>query len=182
MENIQTVQLYRALSHLSRKIHRMDHWREHGCLEQHALHHSQYYLLSLISQQQGTMQQDLAEKMDIRSSSMTELLGKLEQAGSIMRKKDDKDQRIMRVFITEKGKQIVEQAKDTASDITTSLFDCLSEEEQNQFLVLIQKVSTHIDSKVESNEMHTCHHKIQHQGHCDHHHSKISLDNQDAHQ
>lgn len=169
MEDKQAIQLYQALFHLSRKMHRMDHWSGHRCTTKHrALHHSQHHLLELVSNYNGTMQQDLAEKMDIRPSSMTELLGKLEQADYIVRKKDEEDQRIMRVFITEKGQQHVEQAQKTAVELTMNLFDCLTNDEQTQFLTLVQKVSTNIDRKVESSDLQICHHQTKHQRHGQH--------------
>ncbi|MGE1062515.1 MarR family transcriptional regulator [Megasphaera paucivorans] len=169
MEDKQAIQLYQALFHLSRKMHRMDHWSGHRCTTEHrALHHSQHHLLELVSNYNGTMQQDLAEKMDIRPSSMTELLGKLEQADYIVRKKDEEDQRIMRVFITEKGQQHVGQFQKAAAELTMNLFDCLTNDEQSHLLILIKKVSTNIDRKIKSSALPMCHHQIKHQGHGQH--------------
>ena len=178
MEDKQAIQLYQALFHLSRKMHRMDHWSGHrGTAEHRALHHSQHHLLELVSNYDGTMQQDLAEKMDIRPSSMTELLGKLEQAGYIARKKDGDDQRIMRVFITEKGQQHVEKSQKAAAELTMNLFDCLTDGEQAHLLALVQKVSANIDRKVESSALPMCHHQMKHHGHGQHsRHAAVVMD------
>ncbi len=150
MEDTKTVQLYRELFQLIKKTHRMFHTHMAG----HMLHSGQNYLLMLVSRYDGAMQQDLAEKMDIRPSSMTELLVKLEQAGFIMRKKDDKDQRVMRVFITEEGKQNVKQVGMEAEGWWSDLFSCLTGEEQDLLLELLQKVSACIEEKTESCSRH----------------------------
>lgn len=41
---------------------------------------------------------------------MTEALGRLEQLNLILRKRDEKDQRTMRIYLTNKGREIVEDA------------------------------------------------------------------------
>lgn len=169
MKNTTVVQLYRELLQLSRQMHRMEHWMAHQC-KGHSMHHSQHYLLSLIEQHDGAIQQDLVEEMDIRPSSMSELLSKLEQADLIIREKDDDDQRVMRVRITEKGKQHVEQMKGHLSDLTINLFDCLTEEEREKLLSLIQKINTHINDKMESGNLHMMHRGMHHH---EHHYSKF---------
>ncbi|KMO85303.1 hypothetical protein AB840_14255 [Megasphaera cerevisiae DSM 20462] len=167
MENTMSLQLYRALSQLGRSIHRTGHGMAHDCAAAHTMHHGQYDALSLIGQEDGASQQDLAEKMDIRPSSMTELLGKLEQADRIVRRKDENDQRVMRVFITEQGKEDIQQIQSVFSNFTTALFDGLTEEEQAQFLTLIQKVNMNIKEKMDTEELSD--HHCGHHGHHGHH-------------
>ena len=170
-------QIYHTLARLSRQIHRTEHWLASGVLGKTKLYRGQTHLLLLISQNNGASQGDLAEMMDVRPSSMTEMLMKMEQSGLVTRRQDDKDQRVMRIFLTENGKKIADESKATVDDFTTKIFSCLTSEEQENMLNLIEKISSNIDSLYSTDvvdlHQHGSHHKHCHHGleiHCHHHH------------
>lgn len=102
MSKINLNDLYRTLHRLNRQMHRVSHKEGH---RKGRLYHGQANLLLLISQNDGASQRELGEQMDIRPSSMTEMLTKLEQNGLIVKKRDDKDQRVMHIHLTEEGKK-----------------------------------------------------------------------------
>jgi DNA-binding MarR family transcriptional regulator len=135
--------LYNALHRLIRQMHRFTH---QGMYHKSGLYHQQAHLLHLISQNDGANQRDLAEQMDVRPSSMTEMLNKLERAGLIIRKQDEQDQRVMRICLTETGEKAVEQAAETTDDFTVALFNCLTEEERTQMLVIIEKLRLNMET------------------------------------
>jgi DNA-binding MarR family transcriptional regulator len=135
--------LYNALYRLIRQMHRLAH---HGMYHKSGLYHQQAHLLHLISQNDGANQRDLAEQMDVRPSSMTEMLIKLERAGLITRKQDEQDQRAMRIYLTESGRKAAEQSTETSGDFTVSLFNCLTEEEREQMLAIIEKLCISLEN------------------------------------
>jgi DNA-binding MarR family transcriptional regulator len=145
METTTASQLYNALSRLGRQIHRMEHRAVHrgvrGCFK---MYRGQTHLLALLSQKNGASQRDLAEEMDVRPSSMTEMLLRMEAAGLITRKQDESDQRIMRIFLTEAGEEAVRQSSGAAIDLAAALFDCLTAEEQAQMLALTEKLNANL--------------------------------------
>lgn len=178
MQTTSEHQLYNTLSRLSRQIHRLEHWIAGGVLGKAKLYRGQAHLLLLISQNNGASQGDLAGIMDVRPSSMTEMLVKMEQAGLVTRRQDDKDQRIMRIFLTEDGKKIANESKATVDDFTTKIFNCLTPEERDHMLKLTEKVSANLESLYSSDVVDSDHHgschKHRHQGlemQCHHHHS-----------
>ncbi len=147
MQTTTASQLYNALSRLSRQVLRMEH-RMARCDMRgwQRMHRGQAHLLSIISRKNGASQRDLAEEMDVRPSSMTEALLKMEAAGLITRKQDENDQRIMRIFLAEAGEKAVRQSNVAALDLTTGLFNGLTSEEQVQLLSLIEKLSASLES------------------------------------
>ena len=158
-------QLYDALARLSRHMHRLEHRIAHGSLPgERRLHHGQSHLLSLISRNNGASQGELGEAMDVRPSSMTEMLLKMEQAGLITRKQDESDQRVMRVFLTKEGQRAAAQSHAAARDLTTAIFDCLTTEEQTQMLTLIQKISASIETE-DASDHHEHEHGLRHGRH-----------------
>jgi DNA-binding MarR family transcriptional regulator len=129
--------LFNAFQRLSRQIRRASH---QAIREKGGLFHRQAYLLHLVAENGGANQRDLAEQMDVRPSSMTEMLMKLEQTGFIARNPDLQDQRAMRICLTDMGKREVEQLIAINDDFADSLFNTLSEEEKMQMLTIIEKL------------------------------------------
>jgi DNA-binding MarR family transcriptional regulator len=135
--------LYNALYRLIRQMHRFAH---RGMFHKSGLYHQQAHLLHLISQNDGANQRDLAEQMDVRPSSMTEMLNKLERSGLIIRKQDEQDQRVMRIYLTETGQKSAAQAIGITGDYSGLLFNCLTEEEKIQMLAIIEKLCLNLET------------------------------------
>jgi DNA-binding MarR family transcriptional regulator len=111
---------------------------------QGGLYHGQASLLRLAAQKDGAIQKDLASEMDVRPSSMTEMLTRLETNGMVVRKQDKKDQRLMRIYITEEGKKLAEQMN-AAADMD-DIFDILSNQEKQQLLTILEKLCVSLES------------------------------------
>ncbi len=156
-------ELYRTLHRLNRQMHRSYHREGHG---RGGVYHGQANLLLLIHQNDGASQRDLAEQMDVRSSSMTEMLTKLEQNKLLVRKQDDKDQRVMRIYLTEEGKAAAEKIAESKDILAKSFFSALTEEEQEQLLILTKKLCASLEEAETSYEAEICHH------HCSGHHGE----------
>lgn len=142
MEENNHAKLYTSLHRLGRQLHRCSH---------HLGHLDGYYreqsrLLLLIAENDGVIQRDLAEEMDVRPSSMTEMLGKMEQLGLVYRKQDEGDQRVMHIFLTEQGRAIAEESKKANAKLTDALFQGLTEDEINEMLRLTEKLAAHLDT------------------------------------
>ena len=59
------------------------------------------------------------------------MLKRMEKANLIVRKKDDKDQRVSRVYLTEKGKRYVKIPLKVVKQIERECFKDFTEEERN---------------------------------------------------
>jgi Transcriptional regulators len=175
--------LYHALHRLNRQMHRSPHRDGH---REVGLHRGQAHLLLLVLQNDGASQRDLAEQLDVRPSSMTEMLTKLEQGNLIARKQDDQDQRVMRIYLTEPGKEAAEKMAQNKDAYAESFFHALNEDEQEQLLILIEKLCAGLEANEDSYSegMHHkhcgCHHRGHHHGPCgeddrNHHGSKCHI-------
>lgn len=146
MQNQNVIQLYNTLNRLSRQMHRFSHRAEH----KRSLFFGQSKLLQLIAKNEGIIQRDLAEQMDMRPSSMTEALGRLEQLNLILRKRDEEDQRSMHIYLTNKGKEIVEDAvrseEEFMKKFTDIVFKEISEEEIEKMLAITSKLCKSLDT------------------------------------
>ncbi|WP_182187187.1 MarR family winged helix-turn-helix transcriptional regulator [Pectinatus frisingensis] len=140
-----TYELSIALHRLGRQLHRAYHRGNH-----HNGHYrEQSHLLFLIAENDGIIQRDLAEKMDVRPSSMTEMVTKMETAGLIIRQQDKKDQRIMHLFLTEQGKESIVKSREKDIKLTDNFFQGLTEEEVGEMLRLTEKLCAYLESTTE---------------------------------
>jgi DNA-binding MarR family transcriptional regulator len=144
MASKESIELYTELHRLGRQLFRVSHreWHEHGH------YRGQYRLLRLIMENDGVMQRDLAEEMDMRPSSMTELLARMEQMGLVRREPDEKDQRVVRVSLTDAGRAMAEEATGATDDLVGEMFKGMTGEEVASMLALTRKLGDNLDAMV----------------------------------
>jgi len=89
----------------------------------------------------GTMtQREMMELVDVRSGSLSEVLGKLEAAGYILRTPNEADRRSVDVALTDKGREAAEEAFARRAQMTAGLFSALNEEEKAALNALLEKL------------------------------------------
>ncbi|WP_238918672.1 MarR family transcriptional regulator [Clostridium sp. YIM B02555] len=106
----------------------------------------QVRLLNIIAQNDGLIQKELTEILDIRSATLSELLDKLERSNLIKRTKDEVDKRKMRVFLTSEGLDFLKKFENQ-NDISEQVFETLSGEEKYSFYNTIKKLCTHFEAQ-----------------------------------
>jgi DNA-binding MarR family transcriptional regulator len=92
-------------------------------------------VLAALKMQPEIRTKDLAYVLGIRTQSLNELLGKLEEGGFITREPATEDKRVVLVKLTEKGRN--EEQKDAT---LPGLFDCLNEEEQEKLAAYFDRI------------------------------------------
>jgi DNA-binding MarR family transcriptional regulator len=144
MASKDSIELYTELHRLGRLQFRVSH-RE---LHDHGHYRGQYRLLRLIMENDGIIQRDLAEEMDMRPSSLTEILVRLEQMGLIRREPDEKDQRVVHVRLTDAGRTMAEEASGAAEGLMGEMFKGMTEEDISEMLRLTKKLEANLDAMV----------------------------------
>lgn len=86
-------------------------------------------MLWALRKNNGMSQKEIAKKLGITPPSMTVMIKKLEGEGYIVKKQDEKDQRITRIFITEKGEEIAYHMESVLKMLEKEAFANMSEEE-----------------------------------------------------
>ena len=93
------------------------------------IHPGQCGMLWGLSQNDGLSQKELAKKMKITPPSITVMIRKMEAEGLIKKQQDEKDQRITRIYITDKGRKIAEQMDSVLCQLEKEVFANMSEQE-----------------------------------------------------
>lgn len=109
-------------------------------LEKYGLVKGQADLLLLIKDNDGITQNELADIIGIKDSSMSVRLYKLEQSGYILREIDENNLKKKRVYITIEGKKISTQCRRFIREFEERMYEGFSQKEKNQFKKSIKKM------------------------------------------
>jgi DNA-binding MarR family transcriptional regulator len=102
---------------------------------------SQTNILVMLLEVKEITQRELTWRLGIQPGSASEVLGKLTHAGLIERTTSEKDRRTALITLTEKGKQLAEEALKQRTERHHEMFACLTEEEKNTLLSLLEKIN-----------------------------------------
>jgi DNA-binding MarR family transcriptional regulator len=83
---------------------------------------------------------DIAKWLDRNSNGISMLINRMEKDDLIIKKRDALDQRLVRVEISQKGKQYFQKAKKDTDEAIQEIFGDLNEEELEKVSILLQKV------------------------------------------
>lgn len=111
-------------------------------LESAGLHPGQAPMLIALVRRDGASQKELVEQLKVKPPTVTVMLQRMERAGLVQRRQDQWDQRVTRIFLTDKGRGAVEQLEGISHQIEQETFRGFSPEEillMKRFLVQIRE-------------------------------------------
>ena len=116
-----------------------------GQMQELGIYPGQIPVLGLLAHRDGLSQKEIAERLRIKPPTVNVTVQRLEKAGFLYRKADEKDQRISRIYMTEKGKQAKESGMKKVQDNEKILLDGFSEED----LCLLRRFLDQITENIE---------------------------------
>ncbi len=103
-------------------------------------------LLACVRANSGVTSRDLCEILDLRPSSLSEMLSRGEEAGWLTRAADEKDRRIQHISLTEEGLALSARREADRQADDEKKTACFSEEEAKQFCELSRRLAAHLES------------------------------------
>ena len=97
-------------------------------------------LLKLLSKQDGLTNAEIVELLDIRPSSVSTMVKRLEDGGIVERQPLESDGRMSAIHLTEKGRKLLDSTNQNHNEISEIFFESLSEDEQQQLHDLLSKL------------------------------------------
>ncbi len=110
------------------------------------MHGSAGRLLACVAENPNVSSRDLCELLDVRPSSLSEMLARAERDGWIVRTVDEEDRRVQRVNLSEKGRAFIEEMQAAREKELRRKTACFTEEEKAQFCALCNRLSDHLES------------------------------------
>ncbi|WP_242854439.1 MarR family winged helix-turn-helix transcriptional regulator [Oxobacter pfennigii] len=139
----RTETLHMAIIRLNR-IHRK---RRHEEFIKVGLTEGQPKILDFLLQNDGCIQRELAESCHIEPATVTSILASMEKAELIRREADPKDRRVLRVFLTDKGRDSQKKVEKLFDALDEECFAGFSEEEKRQAINILSRLHNNMTNR-----------------------------------
>lgn len=112
-----------------------------GAINEQELGGGLYSIIFFLKNNNGSSQEEISKNMEIEKTTLTRGLGRLEEQGYIARKVDEKDRRVNRVFLTEKGFDALPKLHEYSNQWQEVLTEGFTSAERAELERLIKKMS-----------------------------------------
>lgn len=109
--------------------------------------------LQLIAREGEVTAGRISEYLDIKPSSVTQIIKKLENIGAIEKIKSTEDARVTLVKLTQKGQESISHRHDSSSQLKSELFKHFTEDDLKQFDSYLDLLIENISSDEFSNQL-----------------------------
>jgi len=133
-----------TLGHLLAQVCRLFGSRRRTKLESIGLHHAQGLILFQLWQEEGISQRVLARALHITPPTATNTLKRMERDGWVKRRRGESDQRIVRVYLTEKSRRLRQEARASFRELDGEMTSMLTEQECEALREALQKVRRYL--------------------------------------
>ena len=125
------------LEFIFRRIYRKIKEELHSLLKEHVTL-NEFMVLKLLSES-SMRSSDLSKILQVSASHITSVTDSLVEKGLIERRRSNKDRRVVDLILTEKGKSLISQLKETKSRFLKDQLDVFTEEERETLYRLFRK-------------------------------------------
>ena len=99
-------------------------------MDQIEMHRSQATALCKLYMQDGLTQSEIAQQLSIQGATLTDMLQRMEEAELVTRRRDLEDNRLVRVYLTEMGRQKERSIREQFAKLEEAVFAGFSEPER----------------------------------------------------
>lgn len=135
------------------RVIRMYYGRMQAQLAEVGIYRGQPPIMGLLYQHDGMSQKEMASALNLSPATMTVTLKRMEKAGLVRREMDEHDQRILRVHLSEQGKQMWLKSADQIRCVTEELLEGFTPEEERQMREYLFRIARNMERAVEKHGM-----------------------------
>ncbi len=134
----------RILQSIRRIIRAIDiHSKE--LVSQYNITAPQLLALEDIAEHDRTTITELTKRIYLDASTLVGIIDRLEGKGLVRRERDKNDRRQIHIYISDKGKDFIENSPIISKSSVTKAIQAMSESDQQQFSRLLDKMLTHME-------------------------------------
>ena len=101
---------------------------------------SEAHMLVAVGQRENKAMSEVAEAVSLTNGTVTTMIKKLESKGYVMRSRDGDDKRILRVRLTDKGKEVTTVHEDFHKKLTETVLNSITQEEKVVLMSTMEKI------------------------------------------
>jgi len=113
-------------------------------LKEYGITPEQWSVLYQVERNEGLIQKEIAERSGKDRPTTTRILDQLEGKGLTFKTMGENDRRSFLVYITEKGKALIQETHPIERQMTEEIKKCITDDEYETLMKLLYKISSHI--------------------------------------
>jgi DNA-binding MarR family transcriptional regulator len=119
------------------------------------VHPGQFFCLRVVSAHDGISQRELAGELHVAAPTISRMLQGMERAGLVERRDDQHDQRVTRVYLTDRGRTFEKKFRAVAARYVSDTIGRLSEADRRELIRLLQAFAGTLEAAIERRGGHT---------------------------
>jgi DNA-binding MarR family transcriptional regulator len=104
------------------------------------MHRAQATLLCRLFVHDGMTQSEIAEQLSVQGATVTNMLQRMEEAGLVARRRDPEDNRLVRVYLTDTGREQERAITEQFTKVEEAIFEGLDPEERVVLRQVLRKM------------------------------------------
>src|SRR5579859_2608708 len=116
-------------------------------MDQIDMHRAQAALLCRLFVQDGMTQSELADQLSVQGATVTNMLQRMEEIGLVSRRRDDDDNRLVRVNLTEAGREREQAITDQFVKLEHAVFQGISDDDRARLRQLLRQMLQNMTAK-----------------------------------
>jgi MarR family transcriptional regulator, organic hydroperoxide resistance regulator len=113
------------------------------------MHRAQASLLCRLFVNNGLTQSEIAEQLSVQGATITNILQRMEEAGLVTRQRDSEDNRLVRVYLTEAGRQKERAITEQFLKLEGTIFGGINENDRVRMRAVLQQMLQNMTTKTQ---------------------------------
>jgi len=109
-------------------------------MEKIGLHMAQGFALFCLRNCEGAAQSEIALASHLSAASVTSMLQRMERDGWVVRERDPDDRRVLRVYLSDKSRELYDEAEASFQEMERGILRVLRPDEQEKLHELLSKL------------------------------------------
>lgn len=105
---------------------------------------SQWWVLAFLSRRDGMTQTALAADLDLTKVAVGGLVDRMEAAGFVERRSDERDARARRVYLTRAGQRLVSTIRESVDAVEADILATVTEDELDEAALVLVKIKNRL--------------------------------------
>lgn len=110
----------------------------------------QWQVLSLLSRHEGINQGGLAEMLEVEPITLGRMIDRLQEAALVERRPDPADRRAWRLFMTPKGRELIDLMMPLALETLETALDGIDAGQRIQFMAMLDRMRGNLSRKAQA--------------------------------
>lgn len=115
-------------------------------IDQIAMHRAQATVLCRLYAQDGMTQSEIGDQLSVQGATVTNILQRMEESGLVTRRRDPEDNRLVRVYLTESGREKERAITEQFLKLESTVFEGISEVDRALFRRILKQMLHNIDA------------------------------------